>query len=290
MHRAMQGDAMMPRHRRFTLLVPLLLSAAAAAATGCTTNPASRGSVSAALDAAIAGSHRPESDRARDRYRHPKETLLFFGLRPNQTVVEITPGGGWYTRIIAPVLREHGRYIAAIPPVVPGNAASERSRRNFTDLLAQHPELFDRVEIVDFAPGTAPLAPPDSVDLILTFRNMHNWMARGQAEAAFRTMYEALKPGGTLGVVEHRGNEAVPQDPRAASGYVNQSYAIEMIEKAGFRLVATSEINANPRDTKDYPGGVWTLPPTLAGDPADREKYLAIGESDRFTLKFVKPE
>jgi predicted methyltransferase len=280
---------MLPRRRRALLLPLLLAAAAAAAAAGCATHPSSRGSVSAALDAAINGGHRPESDRARDRYRHPKETLLFFGLRPNQTVVEITPTGGWYTRIIAPVLRDHGRYIAAMPPVVPGNANSERSRRTFTELLAEHPVLFDRVQVVDFAPGTTPLAPPGTVDLILTFRNLHNWMARGQAEAALRTMYEALKPGGTLGVVEHRGNEAVPQDPRAGTGYVNQDYAIELIEKAGFRLVATSEINANPKDTKDHPGGVWTLPPTLAGDAAEREKYLDIGESDRFTLKFVKP-
>jgi predicted methyltransferase len=280
---------MMSRHRRPSLLVPLLLAAAAAAA-GCATHPASRTAVSTALDAAIAGPHRPETDRARDRYRHPKETLLFFGLRSNQTVVEITPTGGWYTRIIAPVLREHGHYIAAMPPVVEGNANSERTRRNFMDMLAQHPQLFDRVEVIDFAPATSPLAPPGSVDMVLTFRNLHNWMARGQAEAAFRAIYEALKPGGTLGVVEHRGNPATPQDPRAPTGYVNQDYAIELIEKAGFRLVATSEINANPRDTKDHPGGVWTLPPTLAGDPEERGKYLAIGESDRFTLKFVKPK
>lgn len=275
---------MMPRRRSLALLAVAVI-----AATGCASTP-SRGSVSTALDAAIAGSHRPEADRARDIHRHPRETLLFFGLRPNQTVVEITPTGGWYTRIIAPVLRDHGRYIAAMPPVVAGNAGSERSRQNYHDLLAAHPQLFDRVQVVDFSIGNAALVPAGSADLVLTFRNLHNWMARDQAEAAFRDMFTALKPGGTLGVVEHRGNEAVPQDPRARSGYVNQSHAIALIEGVGFRLVGASEINANPDDTKDYPGGVWTLPPTLAGDQADRGKHQQIGESDRFTLKFVKPE
>ena len=259
------------------------------AMSSCATPP-SRGSVAAALDAAIAGAHRPEADVARDRYRHPRETLLFFGLRPDQTVLEITPTGGWYTRIIAPVVRSKGRYIAAMPPLVPGNAGSERTRQAFLDLLGAHPELFDRVQVTDFEVGRGTLAPPGSIDLVLTFRNVHNWMAREQAQAAFRDMFLALKPGGTLGVVEHRGNESVPQDPRARSGYVNQAYAIEMIEAAGFQLVGTAEINANPKDTRDYPGGVWTLPPTLAGDAAERAKLLAIGESDRFTLKFVKPE
>src|SRR5690606_34340132 len=273
-----------PRSRSGFVLALAWFAAARCASTS------SRGSVSTALDSAIAGSHRPEQDKARDIHRHPRETLLFFGLRPNQTVVEITPSGGWYTRIIAPVLREHGRYIAAMPPVVAGNAGSERSRQAFNDILAAQPQLLDRVQVVDFNVGSGTLAPPDSVDLVLTFRNVHNWMAREQAEAAFRDMYRALKPGGTLGVVEHRGNKDVPQDPQARSGYVNQDYAIQMITGVGFRLEGTSEINANPRDTKDYPGGVWTLPPRLAGDAADRARYEQIGESDRFTLKFVKPE
>jgi predicted methyltransferase len=276
---------------RQTAFVPAawILGLALLAAAGCAST-ASRGSVAGALDAAIAGSHRPAADRARDPYRHPRETLLFFGLRPDQTVVEITPTGGWYTRIIAPVLRERGQYIAAMPPLVAGNANSERTRRAYTDILAAHPELFDRVKVVDFTIGSGSLVPDGSADMVVTFRNLHNWMARDQAEAALRDMYRALRPGGTLGVVEHRGNEAVPQDPRARSGYVNQSHAIQMIEAAGFRLVATAEINANPRDTKDYPGGVWTLPPQLSSaDAAEDAKYQAIGESDRFTLKFVKP-
>lgn len=267
-------------------LVSLVVAALALASCATVPPPSA---VTGRLDAAIAGSHRPEADRARDRYRHPRETLLFFGLRPNQTVVEIWPTGGWYARILAPVLNGTGRYIAAMPPVVAGNANSERSRKAFMDLIAASPAELGATQVVDWDIGKGNLVPDGSADMVLTFRNLHNWLGRGNAEAALRDFYRALKPGGTLGVVDHRGNEAVPQDPRAASGYVNQSHAIRLIENAGFRLVATSEINANPRDTRDYEGGVWTLPPGLSQGDKDREKYLAIGESDRFTLKFIKP-
>jgi predicted methyltransferase len=250
---------------------------------------ATRGAVTSRLDAAISGMHRTAAERERDVYRHPRETLLFFGLRPDYTVVEVMPIGGWYTRIIAPVVRTHGRYIAAMPPATAGNANSENSRQAYLSILASAPGLLDKVEVVDFDPGAKPIVPDGTADMVVTFRNIHNWMAGDRADAAFRAMYRALKPGGILGVTEHRGNEAIPQDPRARSGYVNESHAVKLIESAGFRLVATSEVNANPRDTKDYPGGVWTLPPTLSRGEVDRDKYLAIGESDRFTLKFVKP-
>jgi predicted methyltransferase len=149
--------------------------------------------------------------------------------------------------------------------------------------------VYDKVEVVSFLADGADAVPPGTVDMVVTFRNIHNWMARDQAAQAFASMYRALKPGGVLGVVEHRGNPAVPQDPKAKSGYVNEDYAIRLIEEQGFRLVAKSEVNDNPKDTKDYEQGVWTLPPTYRLGDKDREKYAAIGESDRFTLRFVKP-
>jgi predicted methyltransferase len=275
---------------RFTtaLLAVASLGLVAAALASCA-GTATRTTTASELDRILAGSHRSDANRARDQYRHPRETLLFFGLRPSQTVVEVLPIGGWYTEVIAPLVRDNGRYVAAMPPVTAGNANSENGRKAYMDLLARAPGHLNRVTVVDFNPGKARMVPDGTADVVLTFRNIHNWMARGQAEVAFLEMYRALRPGGTLGVVEHRGNEATPQDERAASGYVNQSHAIKMIEGAGFRLVATSEINANPKDTKDYAGGVWTLPPVLAAGEVDRAKYLAIGESDRFTLKFVKP-
>ena len=270
-------------------LVSLAILGLAAGLSGCA-GTATRTATAGQLDKILASSHRSDANRARDQYRHPRETLLFFGIRPDHTVVEVLPIGGWYTEVIAPLVRENGQYIGAMPQVAAGNANSENGRQNYMGVLARAPGHLDRVKVVDFTVNPeGPMVPDGTADLVLTFRNIHNWMAGGQAEAAFRVMYRALKPGGTLGVVEHRGNEAVPQDPRARSGYVNQSYAIKLVEGAGFKLVATSEINANPKDTRDYAGGVWTLPPRLAAGEVDRAKYLAIGESDRFTLKFVKP-
>ena len=267
--------------------LPLLASVLLLA--GCAGQP-TRIQTAAALDVAIANPARPAADRARDAWRHPRQTLLFFGLRPDMVVAEIAPGGnGWYTQILGPLLRDQGRLIAAVDPVVPGNAYSEREAKAFRTLLASDPARFDRVEVVDFTPGGPTFAAPGSLDLVLTFRNVHNWMARGTADAAFADFYRVLKPGGVLGVVEHRGNPAVPQDPKAASGYVNQNDAVTLIERAGFRLVGVSEVNANPADTKDHVQGVWALPPTFANGDKDRAKYAAIGESDRFTLKFVKP-
>jgi predicted methyltransferase len=265
-----------------------LVSVCAAALTGCATT-ASRQLTATELDRVLAGAHRPEADRARDIYRHPKQTLLFFGLRPDMSVLEISPDGGWYTKVIAPLLRNDGRYLAGFRPLVAGDERSERAHNNFREILSGAPTLLDKVQVVPFSPGQVAIGPENSVDMVLTFRNIHNWMGRDVAGAAFSDMFRVLKPGGVLGVVEHRGNPAVTQDPKAATGYVNQAYAIKLIEAVGFRLVATSEINANPKDTKDYPGGVWTLPPTFAERDRDKARYQAIGESDRFTLKFVKP-
>jgi len=243
------------------------------------------------LDAILAGDQRSAANRARDAYRHPKETLEFFGLTPETVVVEIWPFDGWYTEIIAPYVNERGKYYAAgFDPDSPQEFIQQGIKR-FREKLDARPDLYSGVEMTTLSPpDKVEIAPPGSADMVLTFRNIHNWMGRGGAEVAFQAMYAALKPGGILGVVEHRGNPAVPQDPKAASGYVNEDYAIRLAEQAGFELVAKSEINANPADTKDYEKGVWTLPPTFREGDTDRDRYAAIGESDRFTLKFRKPE
>lgn len=266
----------------------LLLCCLTLALGGCATQ-GTRLDTAAAIDRALAAPERPAADRARDVWRHPRQTLLFFGLREGMTVVELDPGTGWYLQVLAPVLRERGRYVAALPPVDPQQRGAVRERERLEQVIASRPGQFDRIERAPFDPAVKPLMADNSADLVVTFRSLHNWMSDGTAAAAMAAVYRALKPGGVLGIVEHRGNPAVPQDPQARSGYVNEAHAVRLIESAGFRLVATSEINANPRDTKNHPRGVWNLPPTLADGDKDRERYLAIGESDRFTLKFVKP-
>ncbi|MFM1887242.1 MAG: hypothetical protein RL026_2399 [Pseudomonadota bacterium] len=276
------------KHHITRLALALLALPAVAGLAGCA-GTIGRSATAERLDAALVSSLRPEADRARDVWRHPRDTLLFFGLRPGMTVVEIEPGGGWYTRILAPVLREEGRFIAALPPRVAGNAYSERLHDNYAALLASAPQAFDRVGRSVFDPGQQALAPPGSVDMILSFRSLHNWMARGRAEAVFAALHAALKPGGVLGLVDHRAAPGLPPDPKAAGGYVSQIHAIRLAEAAGFRLVGVSEVNANPRDTRDHPRGVWNLPPTYIDGELDRATYAAIGESDRFTLKFIKP-
>jgi predicted methyltransferase len=246
----------------------------------------------ATLDKVLAGDHRSDANRARDKYRHPKETLQFFGFRHDMSVLEVSPGGGgWYTEVLAPSLREHGMYIAAAWDPESTSEYARKNSKKYADKLASRPDLYDRTKVTALqAPNALKPVPDGSVDMVLTFRNIHGWMGDDSADAMFKAMYAALKPGGILGVVEHRANADKPQDPKAESGYVREDYAIAMIERAGFKLIGKSEINANPKDTADYPDGVWTLPPTLQGGETDRDKYLAIGESDRFTLRFRKPE
>jgi predicted methyltransferase len=254
--------------------------------------PVSAEATAALLDTAIAGDHRSAANRARDAWRHPKETLTFFGLRADMTVMEIWPGaGGWYTEILAPVLRERGRYLAAQWDPSSDSQFVQDALKAYGAKLASRPEVYDKVEVVALqAPSALAPVPPDTVDMVLTFRNIHNWMPRDAAKPMFEAMFAALRPGGILGVVEHRAAaDGPPQDPKARSGYVREDYAIELITSVGFELVGSSEVNANPADTKDYDQGVWTLPPTLRLGERDREKYLAIGESDRFTLRFRKP-
>ncbi|MBS0613171.1 MAG: class I SAM-dependent methyltransferase [Proteobacteria bacterium] len=241
------------------------------------------------IDVALAGEHRSAQNKARDVYRHPRQTLQFFGLRGNQSVIEIAPGGGWYTEILAPVLKDHGHYAAGVAPPKSADAEDSASMKALKEKFAQAAQVLGTLHTVPFGPDVTEMAPPGSVDMILTFRNLHNWMGGAWADKALALMFKALKPGGILGVTDHRGNPSVPQDPKARSGYVNQDYAIKLIEAAGFKLVGQSEVNANPKDTKDYAQGVWTLPPTLTLGEKDRDKYLNIGESDRFTLKFRKP-
>ena len=251
--------------------------------------PGTRADTAASIDEVLANPLRPQADRARDIWRHPRQTLLFFGLRRNATVIEIDPGTGWYLQVLAPLLHDQGRYIAALPPVSSEQRGATRERERLESVIAARPQVFNRIERAPFNPGKQPIVTANSVDLVVSFRSLHGWMADDTAAAALRDMYSALKPGGVLGIVDHRGNSQVTQDPRAKSGYVNEAYAIRLIEAAGFKLVATAEINANARDTRDHPRGVWNLPPTLIDGDKDRERYLTIGESDRFTLKFVKP-
>jgi predicted methyltransferase len=246
----------------------------------------------ATLDRVLAGDHRSDANRARDKYRHPRETLEFFGFRQDLAVMEVAPGGGgWYTEILAPSLRDHGRYVAAGFDPSATSEYAQTNAKKFADKLAARPDRYDRAEVTALqAPNALKPVPDGTMDMVLTFRNIHGWMGGDSADAMFKAMYAALKPGGILGVVEHRAKTGKPQDPKAESGYVREDYAIAMIEKAGFELVGRSEVNANPKDTADHPNGVWSLPPTLDGGDVDRDKYLAIGESDRFTLRFRKPE
>lgn len=238
-----------------------------------------------ALKSAIAGEHRAAANKARDTYRHPYETLTFFGIKPDMTVIELAPSGGWYTEILAPYLHDKGKLLGAAP------SAESRYGKAFRDKLATDAKVYGKVTPVLFEPPTRyELGAPNSADMVLTFRNLHNWLGGGD-DAVLTTLKEVhkvLKPGGVLGVVEHRLPAKMEQDVKASSGYMHEAYVIRMAERAGFKLADKSEVNANPKDTADHEKGVWTLPPVLANKDKDRAKYLAIGESDRMTLKFVK--
>lgn len=245
-----------------------------------------------ALQLAVDHQSRSPANVARDQYRNPVTTLDFFGVTPQSTVVEISPGGGWYTEILAPLLAAHGTLYAAHFPADSSSDYYKRTRTAFVEKLASDP-IYNRVKLTEFAPGNSKnIAPAGSADVVLTFRNLHNWYGQGGDEGMveiFKDFYAALKPGGVLGVVEHRLPAGKMTGEWTKSGYFPEQLTIELAKKAGFELEAKSDINANPKDTADHPGGVWSLPPVLRLKEQDKEKYLAIGESDRMTLKFRKP-
>lgn len=268
---------------RLPLAAALILSAFSAPVLAADAHP------SKALEAAVAAPTRSAANKARDVYRHPAETLAFFGIKPSDTVVEIWPGGGWYTEILAPYLKDKGQLIVAAP--------AGTGSQNIARMLDTDPATYGKVARANFPTqmGGTPVAP-GSADAVLTFRNVHNWRMGSYAadsadysEAAFKELYAMLKPGGILGIEDHRLPEDASDERERKSGYIKVSTIRRLAEQAGFRFVGASEINANPKDTTDYPRGVWTLPPRLVEGDKDREKYLAIGESDRMTLKFVKP-
>jgi predicted methyltransferase len=244
----------------------------------------------AKMDKALTGEHRSDANKARDKYRNPKATLEFFGVKPNSVVVEALPGGGWYTEVLAPYLRETGTYVALWP------ATAERGIKAHEERMAAKPALYDKAKLAKITTspnaGTVPTVDgvaPGSADVVLTFRNIHNLINPDLVDVYMRAFFDMLKPGGVLGVVEHRAKPGTNVKGMIDSGYVTEEYTIKRALAAGFKLDAKSDVNNNAKDTKDYPKGVWTLPPTLTEGEKDRAKYLEIGESDRYTMRFVKP-
>lgn len=262
--------------------------------------PVAADKASALLDSAIAGEHREAGNAERDRYRHPKETLRFFGWEPDMTVIEIWPSAGWYSEILAPITRPEGVYFAANFAMTADRTPEWRKQvhKRYMEKLEAHPEVYDHTVVTELSvPERTTIAPPGSADMVVTFRNVHNWMKGGYAPEMFAVMHRALKPGGVLGLVEHRAEPGTSVAAMKESGYVTEEHVIALAEGAGFTLEARSEINANPDDEKQHPAGVWTLPPSfrhcrgMAEDAAAecRSRYRSIGESDRMTLRLRKP-
>ena len=263
-----------------------LTLALAGLAAFATAAPAAETAPDPALAAAIAAPQRTPAFVARDHARHPLEELSFFGVTPRSTVVEIWPSGGYWTEILAPYLHDAGTYYAVVQA---DGEEADKFGKLMREKIAADPARYGKVVVTTFGKTAGDIAPPNSADVVVTFRNLHNWMKDGTAEAALAAFGKALKPGGILGIEEHRGQRQTPQDPRALDGYVRQDYTIALAEKAGFTFVGASEVSANPKDTADWPKGVWTLPPTFALGQQDRAKYEAIGEADNLVLKFQKP-
>lgn len=247
------------------------------------------------MDAILAGDWRDPANSARDGFRHPRETLAFFGVGPSQTVVEISPGGGWYTELLAPLAQGKGRYVGVInDPAKSGNERAQQYYANanakLREKLAARADVYGNATLVEIDPNAPVLGEPASADVVLTFRNVHNWVMAGNEAAMFKSFFDVLRPGGVLGVVEHRAAAGKSLEEVKTSGYLPEDYVVGLATAAGFVLEEKSEINANPADTKDHPNGVWTLAPSNNHEEADKAKYAAIGESDRMTLRFVKPQ
>lgn len=239
----------------------------------------------------ISGEQRSEQNRARDVARHPAQTLAFFDVKANATVVEIWPGKGWYTEILAPYIKQGGgQYIAAGFPIHSGPQWRRLMQQKLQDYMTMHPRYYDAVQFTGIGPPYLwTLGEDNSADTVLTFRNVHNWVKGGYANKMFHAAYKVLKSGGTLGITDHRAKPGTDIATMNKTGYVTEAHVIALAKEAGFELVASSEINANPKDTKDHPKGVWTLPPMLRLGDQNRAQYMAIGESDRMTLRFIKP-
>lgn len=279
---------------KFTTTISLLTLTSMTILAGChsvgiKSGGSSSATLPATLEAAVDNStYRSPDNRHRDMYRHPLETLKFFDVQPNMTVIEIWPSSGWYAEILAPYLAAHGHYIGANSQ--PSSSEQTERGKKLAQWMKDHPEVGAKAAFTTFSPPKEmALGTAGSADRVLTFRNFHNWTAQKADEAAMKAFFDVLKPGGILGVVDHRGSSKKKQTSQTESGYVREDYVIGLAKKAGFELVAKSEINANPKDKKNYPKGVWTLPPVLAMGEKDHDKYVAIGESDRMTLKFRKP-
>ena len=280
-----------PTLHRSLLVATIAVALGLCAATVEAKQPPAAKAAAAGFDSALAGAWRSEKNRARDVYRHPAQTLAFFGVEPNQTVIEITPGGGWYSEVLAPYLKDDGHYVAAVwDDAIPGQpkyryGLNTSLRARFADNAA----VFGKPDVRVFDPKAPSFGPAGAADVVLTFRNAHNWVEEGTAEAYFKAFFDALKPGGTLGVVDHRAKPGTDLETMKKSGYLTEALVIELAQGAGFVLDEKSEVNANPKDTADHPNGVWTLPPNNNHDAKDDAKNTAIGESDRMTLRFKKP-
>jgi predicted methyltransferase len=244
------------------------------------------------VEQAMNADHRSPNNIARNQYRHPADTLAFFGLKADMTVVEIWPGGGWYSEILAPVLKDHGQYYAVGFSLIAERTPDWRKnyQRKFEEKLKQNPEVYGKTIVTDLSiPERTEIAPAGTADLVLTFRNVHNWMKGEYAQDVFDAMFKAVKHGGYLGVIEHRAKPGTSLEDMITSGYVTEAHVIKLANAAGFKLDAKSEVNANAKDSSQHPKGVWTLPPSLRLGEKGQAKYLAIGESDRMTLRFIKP-